>query len=158
MKVLINLAGSPFIANLDKTAQISPHFKLSELANNKGDTNIPQYEINRYTADFLQMLEQLRTWYNKPIVCNSCYRQKEYNESCGGQQDSLHLIGLAFDWGVKHNSAQQYNVVNEWRSLCKLHNVPGVIGVYSWGYHLSPYLRPSQIAKGITGFYTYYSR
>ena len=155
MKVLLNLAGASSVINIDKNAQISPHFKLYELANNSGNIKLPQYEINAKTAGFLTMLEDLRVWYNKPITCNSCYRQAEYNEACGGMPDSLHLEGLAFDWGVKHNAVQQRHVIEEWLLLNQKYKTQGVIGVYPWGYHLSPYATRSQIAKGITGFYSY---
>ena len=155
MKVLLNIANAPTVINMDRNALISPHFKLYELANNMGDTKYPQYEINEKTPLFLAMLEQLRTWYNKPVICNSCYRQEKYNEQCGGMPDSMHLQGLAFDWGVKHTKAQQQNVIREWLLINQQYKTQGVIGVYPWGYHLSPYATPTQIAKGITTFYTY---
>lgn len=153
--MLLNIANAPTIINMDKNALISPHFKLYELANNKGDTKYPQYEINEKTPVFLAMLEQLREWYNKPIKCNSCYRQEKYNAQCGGMPDSMHLNGLAFDWGVQHTKAQQQNVIREWLLINQQYKTQGVIGVYPWGYHLSPYATATQIAKGITTFYTY---
>ena len=158
MKVLLKLAGCGSVINLDKNTQLSPHFKLSELANNKGDIKLPQYEINAHTADFLTMIEELRVWYNKPITCNCCYRQAGYNsEQCGALPDSLHLEGLAFDWGVKHNKVQQQHVIEKWLLINQAHGTQGVIGIYPWGYHLSPYATRSQIAKGITGFYIYHA-
>ena len=43
MKVLLkSRTGSSNIVNMDKNAYISPHFRLFELANNKGDKTIQQ--------------------------------------------------------------------------------------------------------------------
>lgn len=138
MKVEItSKCGNKYVVNVDKNAQIYPHFKLWELANNKGRTDLPQMLLNADVDNFLSMIEEFRGWWGKPMTCNSCYRQPEYNASIGGAVNSLHLRALAFDWGQTLTYEQRVAVCNQWGAICKRRGKIGGINFYPWGVHFS---------------------
>ena len=137
MKVLIiNKTGCSFTVNLDKNTRIYPHFKLYELANNEGDTNTHQMILSPEIDDFMALIEDFRRWWNKPMNCNSCYRQPEYNKSVGGDWNSLHLKALAFDWGVQLTYAQRVAIYQQWYYITTRAGKVGGINFYPWGCHL----------------------
>jgi uncharacterized protein YcbK (DUF882 family) len=47
--------------------------------------------------DFLNLLDQARDRFDKPININSGFRTPAHNESVGGKENSSHLKGLAVD-------------------------------------------------------------
>lgn len=119
---------------------IRDNFKLKELANNMGNELKPQFIIDEYVDKFLDMLQEFRKWYNKPMQINSCYRQPEFNKKVGGDSKSAHLHACAVDWQVKgHTELQRGNVRKKWEELCKKHKVIGSINLYSSGYHLEAF-------------------
>lgn len=137
MKVLLkNKGGGSVIVNMDKNTQLWPHFKLWEVANNKGDTKDYQFILSPETDDFMLMIEQLRSWWNKPMTCNSCFRQVQYNKAVGGDPKSLHLQARAFDWGVNLTYQQRVAVCRQWSEICRRSGRTGGINFYTWGVHL----------------------
>lgn len=149
MKVLLkSRTGSSNIVNMDKNAYISPHFRLFELANNKGDNTIPQMILTAEVDRFLGFVEQFRVQYNKPMNCNSCYRQPAYNKSIGGAANSLHLEALAFDWPEQLNYDGRLYVYDLWRTITEKGGAVGGINYYPWGCHLDA----NEDKYGHTGF------
>lgn len=137
MKVqMINRSGLSAIVNMDKNTRLYPHFRLFELANNKGNTNIPQMLLSPEQDNLLCCVEELRGWYGKPINCNSNFRQKEYNKSIGGASNSLHLLARAFDAGIELSYKQRVAWYETWKSICKRGGFIGGINFYPWGVHL----------------------
>lgn len=137
MKVqIINKGGYPFIVNMDKNTQLYRHFKLWELANNKGVTTKPQMLLTPEQDNLMLCIEALRDWWNRPMNCNSCYRQTVYNKSIGGASNSLHLLARAFDWGVDLSYKQRVAVYETWKSITKRGGFIGGINFYPWGVHL----------------------
>ena len=61
--------------------------------------------------DFLQLLDQARDRFDKPITINSGYRTPAYNESVGGTENSSHLKGLAADVACIA-SQDRFNLIN----------------------------------------------
>lgn len=61
-------------------------------------------------ATLLQMLDELRFRYGKPIRITSGYRTKEHNEAVGGVPDSSHLRGLAVDIAAT-SSRERHNLL-----------------------------------------------
>jgi len=53
---------------------------------------------------FLEMLDNARELYSKPMRVNSGYRTKEYNTKIGGVKNSSHILGLAADISCKSSS------------------------------------------------------
>lgn len=127
--------GAAFDVPIPDSIKIRKNFTLSELANNKAQDTV-KFVYNRQVAEFLDCIQELRDWLNKPMQVNSCYRTARYNASCGGSSNSLHLDALALDWGVVHTNAQRENVKKKWREICEKHGKVGGINIYSHGYHL----------------------
>lgn len=141
MKVKIQLikTGYEVIADIPEDTKLARNFTLRELANNEGNPKLPQMIINSRVDTFLRMIQDLREWYKKPMIVNSCYRQPDYNRSKGGLDNSLHLLALALDWGVMHTEQQRAHVTEKWREICNNYGRIGSIIYYDWGYHLSGY-------------------
>lgn len=118
------------------STHITKNFTFSELANNKAKEDVKAI-FNDDIKMFAEMLQELRNWYAKSMKVNSWFRTPSFNKSCGGASNSLHLKGLAMDWGVKHTPAQHINVQNKWAEICKAYGVIGGINHYTNGYHLS---------------------
>ena len=85
---------------------------------------------------FLDMVQELRDRYGKPINVGSWYRTEKYNKKIGGSSNSLHLDGLACDFHVDHNLTQHKNMETMWRAICQKHGVIGGINHYTHGYHV----------------------
>jgi len=58
----------------------------------------------------IEMLDQVREEYGKPIRISSGYRTEEANLKAGGVKNSSHLKGLAVDIKVK-NSRERYKLL-----------------------------------------------
>jgi zinc D-Ala-D-Ala carboxypeptidase len=61
--------------------------------------------------DILEMLDEVRDKFDKPIKINSGYRTEYWNKKCGGTPNSSHLRALAADISCK-NSADRYHLIN----------------------------------------------
>lgn len=48
-------------------------------------------------ADLLEILEEIRVRFNKPVVINSAARCPAHNKAVGGSPTSQHLLGKAAD-------------------------------------------------------------
>jgi uncharacterized protein YcbK (DUF882 family) len=62
--------------------------------------------------DLLELLDEIRAIYGKPIVITSGYRTPEHNASLGknASKNSSHLKGLAVDIAIE-NSNQRYEII-----------------------------------------------
>lgn len=67
-----------------------PHFKPSEIAS-------PDDGSLLIDAESLDKLEQVRWHLGKPMNLNSAYRTPAHNAAVGGEVNSQHLLGKAFD-------------------------------------------------------------
>ena len=64
-------------------------------------------------AELLDVLEELRAWFNEPIMINSGCRCAKHNESEGGKPNSQHLYGRAADIVVRNVPASEvYEYLN----------------------------------------------
>lgn len=134
---LIMPSGSWSGLELPGTKQITANFILTEFANNLA-TDEYKMEFWPDFWEFAQMIQEFRDWFKKPMTVNSCYRTKRFNASCGGASNSLHLKGLALDWGIKgHTDQQRSNVRLKWQQITAAHGHIGGINFYTNGYHLS---------------------
>ena len=61
--------------------------------------------------DFIQMLDEVRKDYGRPIRISSGYRTESWNEKVGGVKDSSHLKGLACDLQVK-SSRERFELLS----------------------------------------------
>lgn len=150
MKVkVITESRTSYNVTAEKNVLLSPHFKLYELANNKGKTNLPQWEDSPESRKFVYCLELFRLWYKKPIVIESGYRQEAYNKKVGGDSRSAHLIGCAADWHVKHTESERGAVALMWKYILESECIIGAINYYTNGYHLEAF---SDKCYGSTSF------
>ena len=59
----------------------------------------------------LDMLDEVREKFDKPIHINSGYRTPQHNEAVGGTENSSHLKGLAVDIACD-NSIDRFDLIN----------------------------------------------
>ena len=81
---------------------LSEHFTLDELtfsdiAKRNGLDNNPDKIIIGNLTRLAQLLEEVRTLFNKPIRINSGYRSVTVNALLGSKPNSQHCIGCAAD-------------------------------------------------------------
>jgi len=81
------------------------YFTLSEF----DSPDLPNSGINM-DKQLLELLDELRFRYGKPIRITSGYRTKEHNEAVGGVPDSSHLRGLAVDIAAT-SSRERHNLL-----------------------------------------------
>ena len=94
------LDGYSFI--VDNMERLTEHFTLKELTSSPtairfGIDNTPTGEIISNLLELSQLLEKIRTIYNKPIIVTSGYRCYKLNKAVGGAVTSQHLLGQAAD-------------------------------------------------------------
>lgn len=83
-----------------------------------------------------QMMQQLRSWYNKPLNVSSWVRALKTNEKYNGNPNSPHLRGMATDIKLPNLSNRQYmNFVAAWQRICSWWGVVGGCSLYDWGIH-----------------------
>ena len=75
------------------------HFKLREFACRDGSA-VPRAYWGNVRA-LMAELEKIRGVWGRPIVINSGYRTKTYNQQCGGAKASQHLTANAVDITVQ---------------------------------------------------------
>lgn len=123
------------------STKLSEHFSLQEMANNEGDRTKPQYILNYKVDTFLKMVEDFRTWFNRPFTPNCSYRQSAYNKKVGGVSNSLHVGGTAIDIPFPNmTDAQWNNIIAKWKELCEKYGCVGEAGRYKWGFHLGAFV------------------
>lgn len=88
----MNLGVQTFSKSRDGNKQLSENFKVKEFACKDG-SDIILIDKNLVVGH----LQDIRTHFNKPVIINSAYRTKTYNEKVGGAKNSYHTLGRAFD-------------------------------------------------------------
>ena len=81
------------------------HFKISEF-----DSPDEVGSGERMDADVLQMIDQARTIFGKPIRVNSGVRSVAQNDRIGRSKSSSHLKGYAIDVSCD-NSADRFRLI-----------------------------------------------
>ena len=69
----------------------------SETADKNKIQNIPSVGVQQNIEELLEVLDNLREFYGKPIKITSGFRCTELNKLMGGSPTSAHVIGLAAD-------------------------------------------------------------
>ena len=78
--------------------KLSEHFNRSEFACKCG------CGFDTVDAELIEVLEEIRGIYQRPVVINSGSRCYEYNKSVGGGKNSQHLLGRAADIDISGTS------------------------------------------------------
>lgn len=81
--------------------KIKPHFKASEFQC-KDKT-----EELLVAQDLLDILEEIRKHFDRPVIINSGYRTPSWNSKVGGTPNSYHCKGMAADIVVKGKSSKE---------------------------------------------------
>ena len=125
---------SNYSVDLPEAFKLTKNFKLSELANTKGDPKKDQYLITEYSMRFNELLQQFRDWYGLPINPTSGYRQKEYNKIIGGSENSMHLYACACDF-VDMGSEKDKKMISNWLRILNENRVIGSVNIYNNSRH-----------------------
>ena len=79
----------------DGNKKLSDHFKVKEFACHDGTDTV-------FVSDALvQVLEQIRRHFGKPVNINSGYRTEAHNNANGGADYSQHKYGMAADISIQ---------------------------------------------------------
>lgn len=81
------------------------YFSISEF----DSPDAPGSGVNMH-QELLELLDEMRAIYGKPIVITSGYRTPEHNAKVGGVDTSSHLKGLAVDIAIKNNT-ERYEII-----------------------------------------------
>ena len=75
-----------------------------------GEFSCPHCGANNIDPRFVQLLDEIREEYGKPMVIKSGYRCKAHNEAVGGVPESAHVDGVAADIGCSF-AADRFRLV-----------------------------------------------
>ena len=79
----------------DGNKKLSDHFKVKEFSCHDGTDTV-------FVSDALvQVLEQIRRHFGKPVNINSGYRTEAHNKANGGADYSQHKYGMAADISIQ---------------------------------------------------------
>ena len=79
----------------DGNKNLSTNFTVSEFRCKDGSDQV------LIDTDLVDVLQKIRTHFNKPVTINSAYRNATYNKKIGGASKSQHVYGTAADIVVK---------------------------------------------------------
>lgn len=80
---------------------LSKHFTAAELASKDGAKEL------LISLELLEVLEEIREHFNKPVIVNSGYRTPTWNAKVGGAGNSYHCKGMAADIRIKDISPKE---------------------------------------------------
>ncbi len=104
---------------------ISRNFKVREFRSRDGADAI------FVDSKLVEILQNIRSHFGKPVTITSGYRTHQRNRSEGGAARSQHLYGTAADIQV---SGVAPGKVAEYAETLLVNT--GGIGIYSWGIHV----------------------
>lgn len=80
--------------------KISRNFKLSEFES-------PDTHEVKIDSKLLSILQDIRDYFQKPVIVTSGYRTPEHNKEVGGVDNSYHTQGMAIDFWVAGISVEK---------------------------------------------------
>lgn len=80
----------------------------SETAEKNKIQNTPSAEVEQNIEELLEVLDDLREFYGKPIKITSGFRCTELNKLVGGSPTSAHVIGYAADLQPIQGSFEEF--------------------------------------------------
>ena len=108
----------------DGNIKLSSNFKVKEFACQDGTDPI------FIDSELVEILQQIRTHFKKPVTITSAYRTPPHNKSCGGTTYSQHLYGKAAD--IKVQGIAPKDVAKYAETLLD----EGGIGIYNTFTHI----------------------
>ena len=113
--------------------KVTKNFSLAEIANKQAKEST-KLNLTYKMVEHAQMMQELRNWYGKALEVSSWYRTKTFNQSCGGDENSAHLDGLATD--INNIPEELYDkFAVAWETICSAHGKIGGVNEYDWGMH-----------------------
>lgn len=85
------MAVNTYSMKKDWNKKVSAHFSVYEFACSDHSDKV------LIDSELVEVLEQIRTHFGKPVKINSAYRTPAHNISIGGSSRSQHCLGLAAD-------------------------------------------------------------
>lgn len=119
------MSAKTYSLKVDGNKKISDNFTVSEFKCKDGSDKII------IDTDLVDILQKVRTHFNKPVTINSAYRNATYNKKIGGASKSQHVYGTAADIVVKDTSPESVAQYVEFLMPNK-----GGIGLYSTFTHV----------------------
>ena len=110
---------------IDGNKKLSDNFTVSEFKCKDGSDKV------LIDTDLVDILQKVRTHFNKPVTINSAYRNATYNKKIGGASKSQHVYGTAADIVVKDTKPEDVAKYVEFLMPNK-----GGIGLYSTFTHV----------------------
>ena len=97
----------------DGSTALSPHFRVREFRCHDGSDPV------FIDSALVELLEQLRAHFGKPVTITSGYRTASHNAKVGGSRSSQHLLGRAADIQVQDTdplavAAYAENLMPDW--------------------------------------------
>jgi uncharacterized protein YcbK (DUF882 family) len=109
----------------DGNKSVSANFKVKEFACKDGS------DVIFISPELVEVLQKIRSHFNKPVNINSAYRTPTHNKKEGGATYSQHLYGTAVDIRITGVSPKEVAEYTE-----KLLSGRGGIGIYSNFTHI----------------------
>ena len=106
---------------------VSTHFKREEFSCGCG-CGFAVVDIQ-----ILELLENIREEFGKPIIIHCAGRCLSHNKSVGSKDTSQHVKGMAVDFHIKD---KENNNTIVYDFLDHLIGSSGGLGLYDWGYHI----------------------
>lgn len=85
------MAVKTYSLKIDGGKKLSANFSVKEFACKDGTDKI------LIADELVTKLQQIRDYFNQPIIINSAYRTESHNKKVGGSPNSQHLKGTAAD-------------------------------------------------------------
>lgn len=123
--------------------QLTKNFNLSEFIDTFNNTF--DVYIDCHFIPFVEMLQEFRDWYNRPINITSAYRSRECNKYYNGSSNSSHLVTNAIDFPLPtvyrtyspvRKEEFLRNVKSKWCSLCDEYGYFPQVNFYDTYLHL----------------------
>ena len=109
----------------------------NETGNAKGTNTLPPANLWDNIVPTLDMADQLRELFGKPLKILSAYRSPAYNKAIGGAPNSFHRKFMALDLApLKGGSTETKRLQGCTEILINKGILTGGVGRYGWGVHL----------------------
>lgn len=122
---------------------LTEHFRLDEFAHHERGKE-PTVYLSSDFLKFVQMLEEFRMWYRRPMNITSGFRPVGFNKLVGGSFNSAHLRMLAVDFllpnmldfePVRRDQFYQ-NIKVKWFAICEKSEFKPQCNFYDTFIHL----------------------
>lgn len=108
---------------------VTSNFNISELACKDGTINAHVIKV------CIEKLQPFRTKLGIPLNIVSAFRSPEYNKKIGGESQSKHMLGEAFDILWTAELKRKFKTIDAFKDYCIKEGVKG-IGLYNTFVHI----------------------